>query len=117
MSGGGIRIAISVFLLLVWLPVSFYLFVLPYRIYMKEEGKAWLFYALSAFAVLWFFIWSIADFADANGFVMVASNVAKERSAAAFFGAVTAILMMGIAVLSLVNAGYFCRRSHVPADE
>jgi hypothetical protein len=38
---------------------------------MQKEGKLWVFYLLSLITIVWFFIWSIADFADANGWVMV----------------------------------------------
>ncbi len=61
-------------MLLIWLPISFYIFVLPYQIMMGGEGSAIIFYILSGITTIWFFIWSIADFAYANGFVMVSNN-------------------------------------------
>ena len=36
----GIRIAISIFSLLFWMPGAFYIFITPYMIYMKEEEAA-----------------------------------------------------------------------------
>ena len=44
------------------------------QIYLGGEGSALLFYIFDFVAFVWFFIWSIADFADANGFVMVGKN-------------------------------------------
>ena len=43
-------------------------------IYMKEDATICVYYSISATAALWFFIWSIADFADANGWVMLSNN-------------------------------------------
>lgn len=70
----GIRIAISIFSLLFWMPGAFYIFITPYMIYMKEDATICVYYSISATAALWFFIWSIADFADANGWVMLSNN-------------------------------------------
>lgn len=68
------------------------------------------FYILSAIVTLWFAIWSIADFADANGFVMVGKNFNQGRGAAGFFGVITAIFMLVIAILTPINVVLFCRR-------
>ncbi len=68
------------------------------------------FYILSAIVTLWFAIWSIADFADANGFVMVKKNFEVGRGAAGFFGIITAIMMLAIAILTPINVLLFCRR-------
>ena len=68
------------------------------------------FYILSAIVTLWFAIWSIADFADANGFVMVGKNFNSGRGAAGFFGIITAIFMLAIAILTPINVVLFCRR-------
>ncbi len=65
---------------------------------------------MSAVTCIWFFIWSIADFADANGFVMVGKNFNNGRGAAGFFGVVTAIMMMGISILTVINAFVFYKR-------
>jgi len=74
------------------------------------DGSVLIFYVLSLLTFLYFFIWSIADFADANGFVMVGKNFGAGRGAAGFFGIVTAITMMGISILAVVNAIIFYRR-------
>lgn len=74
------------------------------------DGSVILFYVFSLVATVWFFIWSIADFADANGFVMVAKNFKQDKGAAGFFGLLTAILMMAISIVALINAILFYRR-------
>lgn len=107
---GGVRIGISVFVFLIWLPISLYLFVLPYQIMLGGEGSPFIFYILSFVCFVWFFIWSIADFADANGFVMVGKHFSADRGAAGVFGIVTAIMMMLISFLALINAIFFHRR-------
>ena len=56
------------------MPGAFYIFITPYMIYMKEDATICVYYSISATAALWFFIWSIADFADANGWVMLSNN-------------------------------------------
>lgn len=83
---------------------------LPYHIIMKDEGKQIFFYVLSLVVTVWFAIWSIADFADANGFIMVQKNFQAGRGAAGFFGIVTALLMLGIAILTILNTFLFYRR-------
>ena len=74
------------------------------------EGSAFIFYLLSLISFMWFVIWSIADFGDANGFVQVSHNFDKGRGGAGFFGLLTAILMMLISFLSIVNAVLFYKR-------
>jgi hypothetical protein len=86
------------------------MFVLPYQVMMGGDGSPLIFYILSAITTIWFFIWSIADFADANGFVMVAKNFKADRGAAGFFALVTAIMMMLISLLAAANAVLFLRR-------
>lgn len=107
---GGVRIGISVFVFFIWLPISLYLFVLPYQIMLGGEGSPLIFYILSLVTFVWFFIWSIADFADANGFVMVSKHFKQERGAAGVFGLITAIMMMLISFLAVINAIFFHRR-------
>ena len=65
---------------------------------------------LSIVAFVWFFIWSIADFADANGFVMVGKHFSEDRGAAGVFGVITAIIMMLISFLAAINAVFFYKR-------
>lgn len=87
--------------------------MIPYKIYLGESSKAVIFYVLSFVATIWFFIWSIADFADANGFVMVGENASAGRGAAVFFGVIVAIMMLGISIVSIVNAFLFYKRDRV----
>lgn len=77
---------------------------------MKDEGKPLFFYILVFLAAVWFGIWCIADFADANGFVMVGKNFQDGRGAAGVFGIITAILMLLIGILSPITAVLFYRR-------
>jgi hypothetical protein len=77
---------------------------------MGGEGSPMIFYVLSLLAFVWFFIWSIADFADANGFVMVGKHFSQDRAAAGFFSIVGAIMMMLISFLAAINAFLFYRR-------
>jgi hypothetical protein len=107
---GGVRIGISVFVFLIWLPISLYLFILPYQIMLGGEGSPLVFYILTFITFVWFFIWSIADFADANGFVMVSKHFGEGRGAAGVFGLITSIMMMLISFLALVNGIFFYRR-------
>ncbi len=86
------------------------MFILPYQIMLGGGGSPLLFYILSGISTIWFFIWSIADFADANGFVMVAKNFQEDRGGAGFFGLITAILMMLISLLSAANVVLFLKR-------
>lgn len=66
---------------------------------------------MSIVAFVWFFIWSIADFADANGFVMVGKHFSEDRGAAGVFGIITAIMMMLISFLAAINAVFFYKRN------
>lgn len=77
---------------------------------MKDEGKPLYFYILSFVIFVWFAIWCIADFADANGFIMVGKNFTSGRGAAGVFGLITALLMLCIAILAPTNALLFSRR-------
>lgn len=104
------RIGISFFLFFFWIPLSFQMLFLPYHIIMKDEGKPLFFYLLSLVVMVWFAIWCIADFADANGFVMVQKNFAASRGAAGVLGLITALLMLIVAVLAPINALLFSRR-------
>ena len=110
MDQGVLRIILSVFTALIFYPIALYLFYLPYRIYMKEEESACIFYILSAVVIVFFMIWSVADFADANGWVMFGKNITSNRGAASFFSFFAALLSMLIAFLGSVNLVLFCRR-------
>lgn len=65
---------------------------------------------LSFFTFVWFAIWCIADFADANGFVMVSKNFAANRGAAGVFGLIAALLMLIVSALAVINSILFARR-------
>lgn len=65
---------------------------------------------LSFVVMVWFGVWCIADFADANGFVMVGKNFTANRGAAGVFGLFTAIIMLVTAILAPVNMLMFYRR-------
>ena len=82
----------------------------PYRIYLKEEDSAILFYVLSALALVFFVIWSIADFADANGWIMLASAATQSKGGVAFFSFFTAFFSTIIYLLTAINLYLFCRR-------
>ena len=84
---------------------------------MKEDASICIFYIISGIAAVWFFIWSIADFADANGWIMLAKNSDKDRGGASFFSAIGSILCTLIAVLTIVNLVAFCKRSKVLDDD
>lgn len=107
---GGLRIGISIFLFFFWIPLSFLSFFLPYHIIMKDDGKPLFFYLLSFLITLWFGIWCIADFADANGFIMVSRHFVTGRGAAGVFALITSLLMLLIAILGPINAVLFSRR-------
>lgn len=77
---------------------------------MKDEGNALLFYVMSILTAIWFFIWSIADFADCNGFVMVDQNFKAERGAAGGIGIVAALGSLIIGVFAILNAILFYKR-------
>lgn len=83
---------------------------------MKEEDKTCLFYVLSVAAAIFFFIWSIADFADANGWVMLARSASAGNKGAAFFSFFSALFSLIISILAVANIGYFCKRDMVDDD-
>lgn len=96
--------------MLFWIPVSLQLFVYPYYIIMKGDGKPLVFYALAGIATAWFGIWCIADFADANGFIMVGKNFDADRGVAGVFGIITSVMMLIISLGSAVNIFMFYKR-------
>jgi uncharacterized membrane protein len=102
---------------LLWFPVSLYVFIIPYRIYMKEEDKTCLFYLLSGMVIIFFFIWSIGDFADANGWVRMSKDVSSGMGASAFFSFFTALFSLIISILGVVNVYFFCKRDKVDSEE
>lgn len=77
---------------------------------MKGDGKPIVFYALAGIAAAWFGIWCIADFADANGFIMVGKNFDADRGVAGVFGIITSVMMLLISLGSALNIVMFCKR-------
>ncbi len=77
---------------------------------MKDEGKPIIFYIMSIIVGIWYIIWSIANFADCNGFVMVSDNFNEERGAAGGIGIVVALGSLTISILAIANALFFYRR-------
>ena len=63
------------------------------------------------------FIWSIADFADANGWVMVQKHSDSGRGGATFFAVITSILMLGISILTVINLVMFYKRPSSDSDD
>jgi hypothetical protein len=57
-------------------------------ILLKGEGKKSVFFLISCVTFLWFFIWSIANFADANGFVKVGDYFRDSYKAAGGFAVI-----------------------------
>ena len=113
---GGVRIAISVFVFLFWLPASLFLFILPFQVVMNFEEKTWIPYVLFFLAFVFYAIWSIADFADASGFVMMGRFFDKDLGAAGFFALVYSIVALGIAALSIISIVVYYRRDAVDDD-
>ena len=65
---------------------------------------------MSACVFIWFAIWSIADFADANGFVMVARYFGAGMGVAGAFGIFVSIFSLVIAILAVIGAYNFYKR-------
>lgn len=93
------------------------MFYIPYRVHMGEDDKIFLFYVLSFLAVVFYSIWSIADFADANGWVMMAWGVSHDKGSVSFFSFFTSLFSTLIVVLTIVNLYKFCKRDPAPSEE
>jgi len=65
---------------------------------------------MSLFVGVWYIVWSIADFADCNGFVMVSNNFGAGRGAAGGIGIVVALGSLAISILAIANAIFFYKR-------
>jgi hypothetical protein len=90
-----------------WYPLGLFLFYQPYIILLKHEGRNWLYYLLATSTFIFFAIWSIADFADANGFVMVDRYFKESNAASGVFGLFTSLMSMTIAFFTVVNIYLF----------
>lgn len=96
--------------MILWTPLGLYLFYLPYMILLKNEGNKTWFYGLSAITAIWFLIWSIANFADANGFVKVGDYFRSGYKAAGGFAVIESILCLAVTLLAVLNAILFSRK-------
>ncbi len=97
--------------MMIWVPLSLYVFYLPYKILLTNEGRAGVFYALSLLTFVFFFMWCIADFADANGFVQVKKYYDASKGGAGTFGLFTSILNLAISVLTVINVYMYYKSS------
>ena len=77
---------------------------------MKDEGRPIIFYIMSGFVGIWFFIWSIGNFADCNGFVMVSDNFSEDRGAAGGIGIAVALGSLFVCIFAFANAIFFYKR-------
>lgn len=105
-----VQLVISIFLCILWIPLGLYVFYLPYMILLKNEGSRIWFYGLSAITCIWFFIWAIANFADANGFVRVSDYFNAGYKVAGGFAVIESILCLVVALLAAFNAFLFSRK-------
>jgi hypothetical protein len=87
-----------------WYPLGLYTFYLGYMLLMKNEGSRFVFYLLSFITFVFFSIWSIADFADANGFVRMSNLFKADKGFAGVLALLNSIISLGVAGLALVNA-------------
>ena len=87
-----------------WYPLGLYTFYLGYMLLMKNEGSRFVFYLLSFITFVCFSIWSIADFADANGFVRMSNLFKADKGFAGVLALLNSIISLGVAGLALVNA-------------
>ena len=97
-------------MIILWVPLGLYLFYLPYMILLKNEGSRIWFYVLSAVMIIWFFIWGIANFADANGFVKIGDYFNSGYKVAGGFAIVESILCVVVALLGGLNVFLFSRK-------
>jgi hypothetical protein len=65
---------------------------------------------LTLFTTVWFLIWSIADFADANGFSRTDQLVKAGYKATALFSGLTSIIMLLISIITVINGIWFYKR-------
>lgn len=86
------------------------MFYQPYVIILKNDGRPWVFYLMAGLAFIFFAIWSIADFADANGFVKVDAYFKASKGASGAFGLFSSLLCLTISALIFVNILKFCKR-------
>jgi uncharacterized membrane protein len=86
------------------------MFYQPYVIILKHEGKPWVFYLMAGLALVFFAIWTVADFADANGFVRVDTYFKGGWGASGAFGLLASVMSLVVTALLVVNIFKFCGR-------
>ena len=59
---------------------------------------------------MFFFVWSIADIADANGWVRMGKDVTWGKGLMAFFSFFSSLFSLLVAVLAGINIVHFWRR-------
>ena len=84
---------------------------------MREDDKICLFYILSLLVTVFYSIWSIANFADANGWIMMAWGVTNGKGSVAFFSFFTAIFSTLVVVLTVTNLYKFYKRESTSVEE
>lgn len=90
--------------MILWVPLALYTFYLGYMLLMKNEGSRFIFYLLSFITFVFFGIWSIADFADANGFVRMGNLFKADKGGAGVLALINSIVSLAISGLAVVNA-------------
>lgn len=90
--------------MVLWIPLALYTFYLGYMLLMKNEGSKFVFYLLSLVTFIFFGIWSIADFADANGFVRMSQLFNAGKGFAGVLALFNSIISLVITGLALVTA-------------
>lgn len=68
---------------------------------------------MTLFTTVWFLIWSIADFADANGFSKTDKFVKAGYKGAALFSGLTSIIMLLISIITVINGIWFYKRKWI----
>lgn len=86
------------------------MFYQPYVLILRNEGRPWVFYLMAFSALLFFAIWSIAGFADANGFARVDLYFKAGHGASGAFALFSSLLSLIITALIVVDIFKFCRR-------
>ena len=100
----------SACIFLIGIVVSFYIFFEPYEITLKGEGNPLLFYLLSGGVFIFYVIWGIADFADANGVIRVVYNFENGMVTSGVFAVVVTVFSFAVVVLTGINVVTFYNR-------
>ena len=84
---------------------------------MKEDENPCLVYVLSLVTIVFFGIWSIASFADANGWAQFAYYAKEKHKAAAFFAFFSSLFCTLIVLLTCLNMYKLWKRDKISDDE